>query len=97
METSKKASSQRQIEAAILHLTRGDLDCAITLSAAAEGILPETPDPHIFQRLREHPAYKEMNYNLVINWLKHPGGPDNAVISEFEATSKCVCQYPRLL
>jgi len=40
METSKKTSSQRQIEASISHFERRELDCAITLSAAAEG-----PDP----------------------------------------------------
>ena len=86
METSKKTSSQRQLEAGIFHFRKGDLDCAITLSAAAECILPETRDPHLFQALKEHPAYKEMDYNLVINWLKHSGGPDKVVISEFEAT-----------
>ena len=86
METSKKTSSQRQIEAGISHFERGELDCSITLSAAAEGILPETDDPHIFKQLKEHPAYNEMKYNLVINWLKHSGGPDKVMISEFEAT-----------
>ena len=48
--------------------------------------MPETDDPHIFKQLREHPAYKEMDYNLVINWLKHPSEHDEAIISEFEAT-----------
>lgn len=85
METSKKESAQRQTEAAIRHFHAGDLDCAITLSAAAEGTLPDTEGPYIFAELREHPAYEEMDFNLVINWLKHKNGPETATISEFEA------------
>ena len=82
LETSKKDSSQRQIQAAIAQYEVGALDCAITLAAAAEGILPATDDPHLFQILRDHP---ELEPNLVINWLKHANGPQTATITKGEA------------
>jgi len=82
LETSKKISAQRQIERAITHFHNNDIDCAITLSAAAEGMLPETDDPHLFQFLQPHNP--ELDINLVINWLKHPFEPDTATITEFE-------------
>lgn len=83
METDKKRSSQRQIETAIRLFHEGNLDSAITLGAAGEGLLPHTDDPHLFQMLQPHNA--ELQLNLVINWLKHPGAPENATIDEFEA------------
>ncbi len=85
METSKKDSAQRQTQRAIEHYRRGDLDCAITLAAAAEGMLPTVEDPHMFQALQSHPKAKELDYNLVINWLKHSNGPPTATLDEFEA------------
>ena len=86
METSKKASTQRQLQAAITHCQKGELDCAITLSAAAEGMLPGTDDPYLFKSLRAHASAEGLDFNLVINWLKHPGDPETATLSEFEAT-----------
>jgi hypothetical protein len=41
IDTSKFASSRRQINAAIAHLHSRDWECAITLAAAAEGQLAE--------------------------------------------------------
>jgi len=49
METNKKTSSQNQIEAAIELYHQQKWDCAITLAAAGEGILPPTDDPHYFR------------------------------------------------
>ena len=86
VETTKKESSHRQIQAAIAHLHQGEFDCAITLAASAEGILPATEDPHIFKAIREDPNAQDIEVNLVINWLKHPAGPEPVNISEFEAT-----------
>ena len=83
MKTSKKESSQRQIQASIKLFHDGDLDCAITLAAAGEGILPPTDDPHLYQALQ--PYHPELDINLVINWLKHHCQPDTATIGEFEA------------
>jgi hypothetical protein len=36
----------RQIHAAIKHLDRGDFECAITLAAAGEEMLPPKDKPH---------------------------------------------------
>ena len=83
MRTTKKDSSQRQIEVAIQLLRDNKLDCAITLAAAGEGILPPTEDPHLFRALQPHNA--ELDINLVINWLKHPNEHEEAQITEFEA------------
>jgi hypothetical protein len=41
----------RQIHAAIEHLDRGDFECAITLAAAGEEMLPPTDDLH-FRKLQ---------------------------------------------
>lgn len=85
LQTSKKKSSAQQIQSAIAHFEAGKLDCAITLAAAAEGILPDSSDPYLFQILRHHPDV-DFDLNLVINWLKHPVGPQEATITEGEAT-----------
>ena len=87
VETTKKLAAQRQIDAAIAHLHRGELECAITLAAAAEGLLPDTNEPHVFAYLQNHSSFKnkEIDFNQSINWLKHPVEPDAAVIFEREA------------
>jgi hypothetical protein len=87
METNKQQSSQRQIERAIEHFHRGDLDCAITLAAAGEGMLPQTEEPHIFKALQDQQKAKneKLDINLVINWLKHGRDFETATIDEFEA------------
>jgi hypothetical protein len=84
VETSKQLASLRQTKAAIVHLHNNQLECAITLAAAAEGCLPETTVEHLFRLLRR--LAPDDDFNLFINWLKHPSGPKNATISEFEAT-----------
>jgi hypothetical protein len=84
-EITRKSAAQRQIDAAIAHLHKAELECAITLAAATEGMLPDTEKPHIFGYLRQHPLFKEANFNETINWLKHKNGSDAAIIFEFEA------------
>jgi hypothetical protein len=82
----------RQIHAAIDHLHKGDFECAITLSAAAEGMLPQTDKPHTFQKLKAFAASLPTNekVNDIINWLKHgttlKGGKrfETATITEVE-------------
>jgi hypothetical protein len=87
IETTKKLAAKRQIHAAILLFRiEQEFECAITLAAAAEGLLPQTDEAHIFKALKDSPAFKELDLNLFITWLKHPGGPDGAKISEFEVT-----------
>src|SRR5467141_3437127 len=89
IDTSKFASSRRQINAAIAHLHSRDWECAITLAAAAEGQLlePET-QTFLFRALRNREAKDSLNLKLnrVIHWLKHPtqDEPDHIKISEFE-------------
>lgn len=83
IKTSKKLSAQRQINAAIEHFHKGEFECAITLAAAAEGLTPEGQSLSLFRELVARA--KDLDFNLVINWLKHPISPDEAVISDFEA------------
>lgn len=84
LETSIQDSSLRQACAAIELFHEGKLDCAITLAAAAEGMLPDTDDPHLRQ-IFDQALWRELDPNLVINWLKHGGEFETATIAEFEA------------
>jgi hypothetical protein len=87
IETTKKLAAKRQIHAAILLLRKEqEFECAITLAAAAEGLLPTTDEPHIFKVLKDTPVFKQLDLNLFITWLKHSGEPEDAKISEFEVT-----------
>lgn len=85
----------RQIHEAIQHFHRGDWECAITLAAAGEGMLPDTDKPHFRQKAiaLEQQLPKEnggTRANAYINWLKHgtfkTGAPrvENAHITELE-------------
>jgi hypothetical protein len=53
METNQQRASMRQIHAAIDHLYKGELESAITLAHAAEGVLPGTDKPHLFQKIQK--------------------------------------------
>jgi hypothetical protein len=53
--------------------------------AAAEGMIAASDQPHAFSIMRTHPISKEVDFNLVVNWLKHPTSPEENAISEFEA------------
>jgi hypothetical protein len=87
IETTKKSAAYRLIHAAIEHLYKSEMECAITLAAAAEGLLPDTDKPSIFAYLQKYPSFKnkDIDFNQTINWLKHKGEPDGAVIFELEA------------
>lgn len=84
IETTKHAASLKQIEMAIKLFWKREYECAIILAAAAEGILPPTEEPHMFTVLKTSPKVKDLDHNLFINWLKHPDGPQEALLSEFE-------------
>jgi hypothetical protein len=84
-ETTKKFAALRQIDAAIAHLQRSEFECAITLAAAAENVLPYTEEPHVFRSMKQHPLAEGVDFNETINWLKHNSGSDAKVIFEFEA------------
>ena len=85
IETTKRLAAQRQIDAAVSHLLKSELECAITLANGAEGLLPETESRQIFAYLREHPLSKQADFDKTIGWLKHRTQPDAATIFEFEA------------
>ena len=85
IETTKRLAAQRQIDAAVSHLLKSELECAITLANGAEGLLPETESRQIFAYLREHPLSKQVDFDKTIGWLKHRTQPDAATIFEFEA------------
>jgi hypothetical protein len=65
-------AAQRQIDAAIAHLKNFELECAITLAAAAETMLPnDTTTDYAFDYLRRHAAFNTIDFNETVNWLKH--------------------------
>ncbi len=77
---SKVEAAQRQIEAAIDAMQKGDFDIAVTLAGAAEGIFSHRKGSDLFSRMIEYPQAAEFftktEWNAVINaerdWLKHP-------------------------
>lgn len=85
IETTKRLAAQRQILAAVNHLHKSELESAITLATAAEGLLPGTESRQIFAYLREHPLNKQVDIDRTIKWLKCSAPPDAAAIFEFEA------------
>jgi hypothetical protein len=97
IDTNVRFASMRQMHAAIDHVNRGDFECAITLAGAAEGMLPNTDEPHFRQKVKALSTSPEIKAeggatgpNDYINWLKHGqidrGGPriETAAISEVE-------------
>jgi hypothetical protein len=65
IETCVRYASMRQIHAAIEHLHRGDFECAITLAAAGQGMLPPTDEPH-FRKLEAAAGVDD-----IVAWLAH--------------------------
>ena len=85
IETTKRLAAQRQIDAAVNHLHKSELESAITRATAAEGLLPNTESRHIFAYLSEHPLSGQVDIDKTINWLNRSAPPDAATIFEFEA------------
>jgi hypothetical protein len=78
IEAHIRLASMRQIHCAIEHLERGDFECAITLAAAAEGMLPEPEKPYFRGKVKamsESEGIKAaggaIGPNDHSNWLKH--------------------------
>jgi len=89
IQTNRQLSAARQIDAAIAHFDAGDFECAITLSHAAEGAIPEpTSSKSLLRRLIERarqiplPNGQKDEFNFAGNWLKHPSGPEEWEIEE---------------
>jgi hypothetical protein len=84
IDTCVRYASMRQIHAAIEHLHRGDFECAITLAAAGEAILPLTDKPTFHDKAKtvENKLGAQPDgvtgANDVINWLKHGEIKDKA-------------------
>ena len=45
IETTKRLAAQRQIDAAVNHLRKSELECAITLATGAEGLASRNGKP----------------------------------------------------
>lgn len=78
IDTNIQLASMRQINRAIDHCVNGEYECAITLAGAAEGMLPETKEAHLRQKIIElagrdniQAAGGAIGPNDYINWLKH--------------------------
>jgi len=90
IETTKRLAAQREIDAALGHLQKSELEAAIALATAAEGLLPDVEARRVSAYLHEHPLSKQVDIDKTIDWLTRNVPPDAATISEFEA-SRCVC------
>jgi hypothetical protein len=65
IETCIRYAAMRQIHAAMTHLQRGDFECAMTLAAAGEAMLPPTDEPHY----RLLAGMTEVG--PLVDWLRH--------------------------
>jgi hypothetical protein len=95
IETTIERAASRQIYLAITLLHRSEFEAAITLAAAAEGMLPEPDKPYLFPKLKawaetlpkEDAGAKGLNDFAV--WLKHGEVRHDkhakAIVSELEA------------
>ena len=94
-KVSVQTASRRQILAAIEHIRKSELEAAITLGLAAEGMLPKTEKEHLFPRVKalgkslEGAEDGSVGPNDVGVWLKHgtyQGKPcESANIFDLEA------------
>jgi hypothetical protein len=93
IQTNLKLASMRQLHVAIDSYEKQNFECAITLAAAAEGILMPTNEPHFHQKVRDLEKKLEglegsAGANDVVNWLKHGTFKgrkcENATISDLE-------------
>jgi hypothetical protein len=79
IDTDIRLAAMRQIHCAIEHLKEGHYEAAITLAAAAEGMLPDTEARHLRQAVKEMSKRPDIqdeaggskNPNACIHWLKH--------------------------
>jgi hypothetical protein len=79
IDTNIQLAAMRQIHCAIEHLKEGYYEAAITLAAAAEGMLPETEARHLRQAVKpmsKRPDIQDeeggsKDPNACIHWLKH--------------------------
>lgn len=106
VKLTKESGAIRQIEAAIEALEMGRFECAVTLAAAAEGMLPEKPDQALFSGLVDHPKrpahITRKQFITVLNlerdWLKHatPDFPPEMEITLSDAAFMIIRAMARL-
>ena len=87
---NQRLAAQRPIAAALGHLHKAELEAAIALATAAEGLLPDAEGRRVSAYLQQHKLSKQVDIDKTIDWLTRNVPPDAATISEFEA-SRCVC------
>jgi hypothetical protein len=87
IETTKRLAAHRQIDAALGHLHKSELEAAIALATAAEGLLPDAEGRGVSAYLQKHELSKQVDIDKTIDWLKRDAPPDAATISEFEAAA----------
>ena len=85
IETTKRLAAQRQIDAALGHLHKSELEAAMALATAAEGLLPDAEGRRVSAYLHGHKLGKQVDIDKTIDWLKRGSPPDAATIYEFEA------------
>lgn len=80
LKVSKVEAARRQTEAAIDALEKGNFDIAITLAAAAEGMLPDDAGVALWPTMKDNPKaiaiFKSPKrwadiLNQDVHWLKH--------------------------
>jgi hypothetical protein len=97
IKTFKVFAAIRQIQAAIHHFKNDDYECAVTLAAAAEGVLPNVRTPHLFTLIKASPEFRDIDPNFVINWFKHSVPPYEIEIPEFEVVMVIVRAISKLI
>lgn len=92
IQTSKRLAAMRQIHAAISHFREGEFECVITLCSAAEGQLPTQGEQiDLFSILKQAGIKRPESdggrddFNFIANWMKHEGGPAEAIIEPWMA------------
>ena len=95
IDTNIRLAAMREIHAAIDHFRRGDFECAVTLAAAGQAMVPETDESHfrpkteILEALIAGLKNESVDIPEIIHWLKHGtlriGGSitENVRIGEF--------------
>ena len=82
---NKRLAAQREIDAALGHLHKSELEAAMAPATAAEGLLPDAEGRRVSAYLEAHKLSKQVDIDKAIDWLKRSAPPDAATIFEFEA------------
>lgn len=64
IETTKRLAAQREITAALGHLHKSELEAAIALATAAEGLLPDAEGRRVSVYLQEHELSTQRSRSL---------------------------------